>query len=150
MQKVEGSSPFSRSLTKPRSSAAAATILGLGLCILDLERGTGSLVVYGMGVLLIGAASSVYGLVRQSYLTEAVPVQMRTRALSTLGGTMLIGIFLGPFLAAGATALWGLPGPYCIGTAAIIAAGVIVQGVSDLELSEEHRIATAQVTTVAY
>src|ERR1700749_3067911 len=34
--------------------AAAVTILGLGLCVLDLGRGTGSLVAYGLGVLLIG------------------------------------------------------------------------------------------------
>jgi MFS family permease len=127
--------------------AAGVTILGLGLCILDLGRGTGPLMVYGLGVLLIGAASSVYGLARQSYLTEMVPVRMRARALSTLGGTMRIGIFLGPFLGAGATALWGLSGPYCIGIAAIIAAGVIVQRVPDLELSEEHRAAAAQVTS---
>jgi MFS family permease len=72
---------------------------------------------------------------------------MRARALSTLGGTMRIGIFLGPFLGAGATALWGLSGPYCIGIAAIIAAGVIVQRVPDLELSEEHRAAASQVTS---
>ena len=128
--------------------AAAATILGLSLCILNLGRGRGSLVVYGVGVLLIGAASSVYSLARQSYLTEMVPVQMRARALSTLGGTMRIGIFLGPFLGAGATALWGLSGPYWIGIAAIIAAGIIVQGMPDLELSEAHRVAAAQVTTV--
>jgi MFS family permease len=127
--------------------AAVVTILGLGLCILDLGRGTGSLAAYGLGVLLIGAASSVYSLARQSYLTEAVPFEMRARALSTLGGTMRIGIFLGPFLGAGATELWGLSGPYCIGIAAIIAAGVIVQGVPDLELGEEHRVAAAQVTT---
>jgi MFS family permease len=127
--------------------AAGVTILGLGLCIVDLGRDTASLMVYGLGVLLIGGASSVYGLARQSYLTEMVPVRMRARALSTLGGTMRIGVFLGPFLGAGATALWGLSGPYCIGIAAIIAAGVIVHGVSDLELSEEHRVAAAQVTT---
>jgi MFS family permease len=127
--------------------AAGVTILGLGFCILDLGRGTGPLMVYSLGILLIGAASSVYGLARQSYLTEMVPVQMRARALSTLGGTMRIGIFLGPFLGAGATALWGLPGPYCIGIAAVIAAAVIVQRVPDLELSEEHRAAAAQVTS---
>jgi MFS family permease len=127
--------------------AAVVTILGLLLCIVDLGRGTGSLVVYGLGVLFIGAASSVYSLARQSYLTEMVPIEMRARALSTLGGTMRIGIFIGPFLGAGATALWGLSGPYCIGIAAIIAAGVIVHGVPDLELSEEHRVAAAQVTT---
>lgn len=127
--------------------AAGVTILGLGLCILHLGRDTASLMVYSLGVLLIGAASSVYGLARQSYLTEMVPLQMRARALSTLGGTMRIGVFAGPFLGAGATALWGLSGPYCIGIAAIIAAGVIVHRAPDLELSQEHRAAAAQVTS---
>lgn len=128
--------------------AAVVTILGLSLCMVDLGRGSGSLVVYGMGVLLIGAASAVYGLARQSYLTEMVPVQLRARALSTLGGTMRIGVFIGPFVGAGATLLWGLSGAYCIGIAAIIAAGVIVYRVPDLELSEEHRVAASQVRTV--
>jgi MFS family permease len=127
--------------------AAGVTVLGLGLCIVDLGRGTASLMVYALGVLLIGAASAVYGLARQSYLTEMVPLRMRARALSTLGGTMRIGVFLGPFLGAGATALLGLAGPYWIGIAAIVVAAVIVGRVPDLELSEEHRVAAAQVTS---
>jgi MFS family permease len=127
--------------------AAVVTIAGLLLCIVDLGRGAGSLALYGLGVLLIGGASSVYNLARQSYLTEMVPPHMRARALSTLGGTMRIGIFVGPFLGAGATALWGLSGAYLVGLAAIVAAGIIVHGVPDLELGEEHRQAAAQVTT---
>ena len=63
--------------------AAAATVAGLALCLVDLGRGAGSLLTFGSGVLLIGAASSVYGLARQSYLTEMVPPHMRARALST-------------------------------------------------------------------
>src|SRR6201986_419784 len=118
--------------------AAATTILGLSLCILDLGRGTALLVVYGAGVLLIGAASAVYSLARQSYLTEMVPVHMRARALSTLGGTMRIGIFVGPFLGAGATALWGLDGAYYVSLVAPGAAAVVVYHAPDLELSEEH------------
>src|ERR1700728_3244698 len=90
--------------------AEVATVAGLALCLLDLRRGVGSLLTYGLGVLLIGAASSVYGLARQSYLTEMVPPHMRARALSTLGGTLRVGMFAGPFLGAGALQLWGLPG----------------------------------------
>ncbi len=100
-------------------------------------------------MLLIGAAGSVYSLARQSYLTEMVPLHMRARALSTLGGTMRIGLFVGPFLGAGATALWGLSGAYFVSLAAILAAGVIVHRVPDLELGEEHRRASAEVTTDA-
>jgi MFS family permease len=127
--------------------AAIATAAGLVLCLTDLGRGAGSLLVYGLGVLLIGAASSVYGLARQSYLTEMVPPHMRARALSTLGGTLRIGVFVGPFLGAGAMDLWGLPGAYYVSLAAIAAAGVIVYRVPDLELSDQHRAAAAQVTT---
>jgi MFS family permease len=104
-------------------------------------------VAFGSGILVIGAASSVYSLARQSYLTEMVPPHMRARALSTLGGTLRIGVFLGPFLGAGAVALWGLPGAYYVSLAAIAAAAVIVYRVPDLELSAEHRAAAAQVTS---
>lgn len=127
--------------------AAAITIAGLALCVVNLGRGSASLVVYGAGVLLIGAAGSVYSLARQAYLTEMVPLWMRARALSTLGGTMRIGLFAGPFLGAAATQLWGLQGAYFVGIAAILAAAAIVHGVPDLELSEEHRQASAEVTT---
>lgn len=127
--------------------AAITTFAGLMLCIVDLGRGAASLLVYGAGILLIGAASSVYSLARQAYLTEMVPLHMRARALSTLGGTMRIGIFVGPFLGAAATSVWGVTGAYCVGIVAIIAAGVIVHRAPELELGEEHRRASAEVTT---
>jgi MFS family permease len=127
--------------------AAIATAAGLALCLVDLGRGAGSLLVYGSGILLIGAASSVYSLARQSYLTEMVPGHMRARALSTLGGTMRLGIFLGPFLGAGAMELWGLPGAYYVSLAATAAAGAIVYRVPDLEVSDQRKAAAAQVTT---
>ena len=127
--------------------AAIATAAGLVLCLLNFGRGAGSLLAFGSGILLIGAASSVYSLARQSYLTEAVPPHMRARALSTLGGTLRIGVFLGPFLGAGAVELWGLPGAYYVSLAAIAAAAVVVYRVPDLELSTEHKAAAAQVTS---
>jgi predicted MFS family arabinose efflux permease len=76
-----------------------------------------------------------------------VPPHMRARALSTLGGTLRIGLFLGPFLGAGAMELWGLPGAYYVSLAAIAAAGVIVCSVPDLEMSDQHKAAAAQVTS---
>jgi MFS family permease len=127
--------------------AAAVAVAGLILCLVDLGRGGLSLVVFGFGVLLLGAASSVYTLARQSYLTEIVPPEMRARALSTLGGTLRIGMFAGPFLGAGAEDLWGLPGAYYVSLAAMTGAAVIVYRVPDLEKSDEHRAAAAEVTS---
>jgi MFS family permease len=127
--------------------AAVATAAGLVLCVINLGHGTASLLVFGLGILLIGAASSVYALARQSFLTEMVPPHMRARALSTLGGTLRIGVFVGPFLGAGAVKLWGLPGAYYVSLVAIAGAAVIVYRVPDLELSDEHKAAAAQVTS---
>ena len=128
--------------------AAGITVLGLAFCLVDLQNHELSLLAYSFGVLLIGAASSVYNLARQSYLTEMVPAHMRARALSTLGGTMRIGVFLGPFIGAAAMHFWGLDGAYFVALVAIIAAAAIVYRVPDLELSESRRAAAASVTTV--
>src|ERR1700761_8141673 len=53
--------------------AAAVAVAGLILCLVNLGHGALSLIVFGLGVLLLGTASSVYTLARQSYLTEIVP-----------------------------------------------------------------------------
>src|ERR1700759_1642078 len=127
--------------------AAAVACAGLRLCLVDLGRGALSLPLFGLGVLLLGAASSVYTLARQSYLTEVVPPRMRARALSTLGGTLRIGMFAGPFIGAGAEALWGLPGAYFVSLAAMAGAAVIVYRVPDLEKTDEHRAAAAEGTS---
>ena len=54
----------------------------------------------GAAVTVTGAANAVFILARQSYLTEAVPTELRARALSTLGGMSRVGAFVGPFLGA--------------------------------------------------
>lgn len=96
---------------KSMLAVAAIAVAGLILCLINLGHGAVSLVVFGSGVLLLGAASSVYTLARQSYLTETVPPEMRARALSTLGGVLRIGMFVGPFAGAGAEELWGYLAP---------------------------------------
>ncbi len=112
--------------------AAAVAVAGLILCLVNLGQGALSLTVFGLGVLLLGAASSVYTLARQSYLTEVVPPPMRARALSTLGGMLRIGMFAGPFVGAGAVKMWGLPGP-TRQPGRDAGAAVIVYRVPDLE-----------------
>lgn len=127
--------------------AAAVTVGGLVLCVVDLGHGAGSVALFASGVFLVGCASSVYNLARQSYLTEMVPPEMRARALSTLGGTMRIGVFVGPFLGALATAFGGVPAAYLVGVVAILLAALVVHRAPDLELSPEQRLAGAEVTT---
>ncbi|VVJ17996.1 Uncharacterized MFS-type transporter [Amycolatopsis camponoti] len=127
--------------------AAAVMVAGLLVCLVDLGHGPWSLLLYGCGVVLIGAAAAVYGLARQTYLTEIVPLHMRARALSTLGGSMRIGVFLGPFAGAAAMQFAGLPGAYYVSLAAIFAAGALVLRVPDLEVTADERAAASAVTT---
>jgi MFS family permease len=127
--------------------ASVIMVIALSFCLVDLGRGLMSLSVFGFGVLLIGCASSVYQLARQSYLTDMVPPHLRARALSTLGGVSRVGAFLGPFIGAGAMQFWGIPGAYFVALGAILLSSVIVYRVPDLESTKEHKAATAEITT---
>lgn len=107
--------------------AAAWGALAMLLCVV-----AGSVLVFATGIFMIGMSSSVFSLARQSYLTEAVPLHFRARALSTLGGVMRIGVFIGPFAGAALIHFIGLAGAYWVGVAALLAAGAVAMGMADL------------------
>ncbi|GAB3593657.1 MFS transporter [Angustibacter peucedani] len=108
------------------STAVAA--LALVGCVL-----ASSVAVLGVSVAALGAAGAVWGLARQAYLTEAVPVAMRARALSTLGGTHRIGFFVGPFVGAWAIGVWGLDGAYGVHAVASALACLVLLAVREVE-----------------
>jgi MFS family permease len=87
---------------------------------------------FSLGIFMIGMAAAVFGLARQSFLTEVVPVQYRARALSTLGGVMRIGLFVGPFCAAGAIHYTGLAGAYWIGIASLLLSSLVALRIPEL------------------
>jgi MFS family permease len=73
---------------------------------LALAGGLGVLVAPGLGILavssfLIGLCTSAFGLARHAFMTTRVPLHYRARALSVLGGSFRLGMFAGPFVAAG-------------------------------------------------
>ncbi|WP_026532920.1 MFS transporter [Arthrobacter sp. H41] len=84
-----------------------------------------NLAVFGAAIFMVGMSDAVFGLARQNYLTEAVPILFRARALSTLGGMTRIGVFLGPFAAALAMSVLGLDGAYWVGGVAAIGAAIL-------------------------
>lgn len=89
--------------------------------------------VLAVAVALVGAASSVYFLARQSYLTEVTAPLKRARVLSTLGGVHRIGQFIGPFLGAAVILLGSLAWAYWMAAvaAALSAAVVVAVGADD-------------------
>lgn len=114
--------------------AAMLTVLALVLCLLATSTW-----MLGLGVLVIGMASSVFLLARQTFLIEAVPLSMRARALSTLGGVMRVGLFLGPFAGAAAMHFIDLPGAYWAAIAAMAGAGVLSFTVPELEHTKQRK-----------
>ena len=66
-----------------------------------------SLGVFALAVLLIGFCAAAFGLARHSFMTTRVPVAFRARALSLLGGTFRLGMFVGPFVAALLLSIFG-------------------------------------------
>ncbi|QHJ01051.1 MFS transporter [Xylophilus rhododendri] len=102
--------------------------VGMGLCLW-----TSQLALLALGCLMVGMSQAVYNLARQSYMSEVVPQHYRARALSALGGVMRIGMFAGPFLAAGAVHLFGLPAAYVIGLIAVLAAAALGAKIPDLQ-----------------
>ena len=95
---------------------------------------SGNLVIFALGSFMIGMSQAIFSLARQSYLTEVVPVEYRARVMSTLGGTMRIGMFIGPFVAAAAIHFYGLVGAYGVGMAALVTSGVLAARSPDLSL----------------
>ncbi len=102
--------------------------LGMALCVF-----TSHLPLFAAGCFMVGMSQAVYQLARQSYMTEAVPIAYRARALSTLGGVMRIGMFIGPFLGASVVHAFGLEAAFGIGIVAMAAASAIGARMPDLE-----------------
>jgi MFS family permease len=65
-----------------------------------------SLGVLAASVFVIGMSAASFGLARHAFMTTRVPLHFRARALSLLGGTFRLGMFVGPFIAAGLLALF--------------------------------------------
>ncbi|HET9633705.1 MAG TPA: MFS transporter [Terrabacter sp.] len=119
-----------------RALLIAAVVEAAGMLLAALA---GGLVMLFAGVLVVGLAGSLFGLARQAYLTEAVPVAMRARALSTLGGVNRIGSFVGPFIGSLVIVRWGTDSAYAVGGVASLAAFVLVLLAPDIT-AEAHRV----------
>lgn len=121
------------------AGAAVFSVLALLLCIFAAH-----VWMLAAGVLLAGMAGSVFTLARQTFLIEAVPIIMRARALSTLAGSMRIGVFIGPFAGAALIHVIGLQGAYWVALVAMLGVGAIALVLPDLK---QHPVQDAVPST---
>ena len=98
-----------------------------------------SLGVLMVTVFAMGFTASVFLVARLAYLIDAVPIAMRARAMSTLGGVNRIGLFLGPFLGAPIVHVWGPRAGFAVAVVAGLGAAALVRFGPDLTAAPAAR-----------
>ena len=73
-----------------------------------------SLVLFGVCLFVLGGCNATFYLARQSYLTEVAPIGLRARAMSMLGGSHRVGLFIGPFVGAAVIAMTSVHAAYAV------------------------------------
>jgi MFS family permease len=115
----------------------------IAACALDAAALLGafiatSVVLLALAIAVTGVAGAVFNLARQAYLTEAIPIPMRARALSTLGGTFRIGLFIGPFVGAAVVTQWSIGAAYGFAAATSLAAAALTAFLPDVTRKSAH------------
>jgi len=108
-------------------ASSAVTVVALVVCLVSPN-----IVLFAAALLVIGACTATFYLARQTYVSEVVPLTMTARALSTLAGAHRIGLFIGPFLGAGAIALLGLRAAYGVAVLTTALTAVVLLVVKDV------------------
>jgi MFS family permease len=112
-----------------RALIAACAVDALALLGAFLAQ---SLILLAIAITVTGLAHAVFGLARHAYLTEAIPIPFRARALSTLGGSFRIGLFVGPFIAAAIVTRWSIGAAYAFAAIMSIAAAILTAFLPDI------------------
>lgn len=101
-----------------------------------------SLLALGLAVFADGLTGAVFNLARQTYLTEAIPVRYRARALSSLGGVFRVGYFVGPMIGAWIISAGSIRTAFVFASCMSLAAAGITAAIPDLPDTAPGRAAT--------
>ena len=99
-------------------------------------------------VFVTGLSGAMLSLARQSYLTVAVSLEYRARALSTLGGVFRIGSLLGPLMGAAVVSVWGLQAAYLAAAGTSTLAAVVTLALPDLPSPDQDAAEPVQLLRV--
>ena len=103
-----------------------------------------NLLIFAGFTFLMGCGWSVWLLARLSYVADVMPVNLRGRALSTLGGINRVGNFVGPFLGAGVAIYAGIEGAYYVhlvtAVMACILLVVLIRGESNFPMVQHEHV----------
>ena len=107
------------------AGAIAMTLSGLGAGL------AGSFPEFVAYRLLAGLGMAMWHISLHSYLTEAVSPRLRGRVLASFGGTMRIGMFIGPAIGGFAASKMGLHFPFLLGAVLTLTVLISLIGFSE-------------------
>ncbi|MCW2814638.1 MAG: transporter [Nocardioides sp.] len=101
----------------------------------------GSVLVLAVSVVVSGMTWTTFLMARQGFMIDVVPMSHRARALSTLGGSHRVGVFLGPLIGAGVIAVGDLRWVFVLGAVTAVGAAALAFRMPDLgsERREQQR-----------
>lgn len=113
-----------RRFGEPRTMIAGCVAAATGIALMLVD---GSLPLLCLGLLLVGAATAVFGLARHAFLTATISYERRAGAMSLLAGVLRSGNFFGPMIGAWLSAMTGRIEPVLLlSLACVIAAGAVL------------------------
>lgn len=124
-------------LGERKAMLVSALFSALGIAVAVLSQ---NIWLLGIGVFLVGLAVAVFALARHAFMAEFVPLDMRARALSVLGGMFRLGSFAGPLLSALVIAVFNVEAAFWL------AAGAMALSMLVLLLSSESESGAVEQT----
>jgi len=109
-------------------------------CLIDAGLLTSVFFVHQAGIFAVivfahGLTGAVFSLARQTYLTVVVPLKWRARAMSSLGGVMRVGYFVGPLVGTLIINAHGIASIFLLAGAMALAAAVATLVMPDVNVS---------------
>lgn len=93
---------------------------------------TDSVLALGLAVTFSGMTWTAFLMARQGFMIDAVPIAYRARGMSMLGGSMRIGVLVGPLLGAGLIALGGLTWVFWLAALMSLTSALLARAMPDL------------------
>ncbi|HET9423431.1 MAG TPA: MFS transporter [Nocardioides sp.] len=112
-----------------RALFAAGVVDAVAMVVAGLSS---SVALLAAAVVVSGMSWTMFLIARQGFMIDAVPVEYRARALSTLGGSHRVGLLVGPLLGAGVNHVFGLAAVFLAGAVLSLGAGLMSLLMPDL------------------
>lgn len=100
-----------------RSMLYSALVAAFGLVMAVVSQ---NIWLLAAGVMIVGFSAAVFALARHAFMAENVPLEMRARAVSMLGGMFRLGSFAGPMLSAAVIAVFDVQAVFWLSAVAML------------------------------